>query len=164
MAIDKVLSNEGQVRHYVDSPDKFAVGQTVRLEVDVPWRNQQAAYHSAGHVLAAVVSECYPELVGVAGHHWPGESRVDFDGQPPADIPAMTPKLEEALKAIVAANVALKVVGDPFVSRAVQVGESVPVPCGGTHVRSTAELGRVVIRSVKVKSGKTRVSYEVEPN
>ena len=26
------------------------------------------------------------------------------------------------------------------------------------------ELGRVVIRSVKVKSGKTRVSYEVEAN
>src|SRR5262245_22419916 len=45
VSIEKVLSNEGQVRHYTDSPDKFTAGQTVQLEVDSQWRKQQAAYH-----------------------------------------------------------------------------------------------------------------------
>ena len=35
-------------------------------------------------------------------------------------------------------------------------------PCGGTHVTSTSELGRVVVDGIKVKGKATRVSYHVE--
>ncbi|CAM9838665.1 unnamed protein product [Chrysoparadoxa australica] len=38
---------------------------------------------------------------------------------------------------------------------------SLSCPCGGTHVRSTAELGEVEVTKVKVKKGNTRVSYKM---
>ena len=31
--------------------------------------------------------------------------------------------------------------------------------CGGTHVRSAKEIGSVVVRKIKSKKGKTRISY-----
>jgi cysteine desulfurase len=41
-------------------------------------------------------------------------------------------------------------------------GAGNPCPCGGTHVRTTAELGRVTVRGLKVAKGKTTVKYAVE--
>lgn len=41
-------------------------------------------------------------------------------------------------------------------------GAGNPCPCGGTHVRSTSELGRVTVRAIKVAKGKTTVKYAVE--
>ena len=39
-------------------------------------------------------------------------------------------------------------------------------PCGGTHVRTTSEVGKVVVRKIgkvgKAGSGVTKISYEVE--
>lgn len=34
-------------------------------------------------------------------------------------------------------------------------------PCGGTHVASTGEVGRVVVRNIKRSKGQTKVSYEI---
>ena len=33
--------------------------------------------------------------------------------------------------------------------------------CGGTHVKSTGEIGRVTIRKISSKKGKTRIAYLV---
>lgn len=35
-------------------------------------------------------------------------------------------------------------------------------PCGGTHVQSTKECGRIVVRNIKRQKGVTKVSYEVQ--
>lgn len=35
-------------------------------------------------------------------------------------------------------------------------------PCGGTHVRSSSEIGSIKITKVKVKSGNTRVGYSID--
>jgi Ser-tRNA(Ala) deacylase AlaX len=34
-------------------------------------------------------------------------------------------------------------------------------PCGGTHVRSSRDIGAIVVTKIKVKKGQTRVSYRV---
>jgi Ser-tRNA(Ala) deacylase AlaX len=45
--------------------------------------------------------------------------------------------------------------------RVVDIGGLGSYPCGGTHVKSLKELGRVVVRSIKRQKGISRVSYEV---
>ncbi|KAJ2419149.1 hypothetical protein GGF47_004763, partial [Coemansia sp. RSA 2524] len=47
------------------------------------------------------------------------------------------------------------------VLRVVQVDGFVANPCGGTHVRSTAELGHVTIRKIARRAGQnlTKISY-----
>ena len=45
--------------------------------------------------------------------------------------------------------------------RVVDIGGLGSYPCGGTHVKTLKELGRVVVRSIKRQKGISRVSYEV---
>ena len=46
--------------------------------------------------------------------------------------------------------------------RVVSVGDRVGCPCGGTHVGSTSELGALTVTKVRVKKGRTKVSYRVD--
>jgi Ser-tRNA(Ala) deacylase AlaX len=34
--------------------------------------------------------------------------------------------------------------------------------CGGTHVRSSGEIGQIHIRKIKMKDGKLRIGYTTE--
>ena len=46
--------------------------------------------------------------------------------------------------------------------RQIGFGDMQSYPCGGTHVASLSELGKVVISQVKMKKGQIIVSYTVE--
>ena len=35
-------------------------------------------------------------------------------------------------------------------------------PCGGTHVKDTGEVGKVVVKKIKRQNGVSKVSYGVE--
>ncbi len=154
-------SPDGEVNHYLDSADGLAVGQAVDVAVDPEWRRLNARWHTAGHLIAAVVERLFPPLQGVAGHHWPGEGRVEFTPADAANLEDVAARLPAALAAAVVADLPVTVVGDPFASRAVVVGDSRPVGCGGTHLTSVGALGKVEVSGVKVKGGKLRVSYAV---
>jgi alanyl-tRNA synthetase len=42
-----------------------------------------------------------------------------------------------------------------------QIGEYAPVPCGGTHVATLAEIDGISIRKISTKNDRTKISYEV---
>jgi Ser-tRNA(Ala) deacylase AlaX len=166
-ALKDVVAREGRngaAYHYIEGTPLFAVGDAVEIKVDPEWRRRQAVSHDGGHLIAAVVEEHFHELKAVSGHHYEGEARVEFVGNPPSDLAAFQTTLEAALKQAIDSDLPIQIIGDPFVNRAVQIGTYPPVPCGGTHPVSTRELGRIEIKSVKNKGGKFRVSYETCPN
>lgn len=43
--------------------------------------------------------------------------------------------------------------------RAMQIGDFMPVPCGGTHITNTAEIGEFTIRKISHKGGHMKISY-----
>jgi alanyl-tRNA synthetase len=149
----------GEVDHVVSSFDGLAVGATVQLRVDAAKRKLHARLHSAGHLIADAGAMVAPQIVGKAGHHWPREARVEFDGAVD-DIPAFTAALSAKLGELVAQNLPLAVLGDPSSVRRVKIcGDE--VPCGGTHVAALGEIGPIAIRRVQAKGGMLRVSYGV---
>lgn len=164
---DVRTSEDGGIDHFVVDASQFEVGQTYPFAIDPGWRQLNATYHSAGHLLAAVCETMFPGMVAMQGHQWPGEARVDFkssDGDPEtcSRMVASRDAIEAAVRADIARAVAVSIVGDPFFNRACQIGAYAPVPCGGTHVGSAAEIGGFAIRSIKGKSdGVVRVGYEL---
>jgi Ser-tRNA(Ala) deacylase AlaX len=150
----------GKVNHYLDSTDGLSVGDAAEIAVDAEWRRLNARWHTAGHLIAAVVEKLFPTLQGVAGHHWPGEGRVEFVPGDGASAEEVAARLPDALAEAVRADLPVRVIGEPFSSREVVVGDSRPVGCGGTHLSSVGGLA-VTITGVKAKGGKLRVSYAV---
>ena len=142
-----------------------AVGDTVSAEIDWPVRYARMRMHTALHLLSAVLP--YPVTGGSVGE---AESRLDFD-IPDAglDKDAITAKLGEmiAMDAAVSSRwiadaeleanpglIKTMSVKPPIGTGRVRLIEIAGLdlqPCGGTHVRSTAEIGAVRVTQVEKK-------------
>lgn len=139
----------------------FKPGDRVRYQVDGATRDLHARLHTAGHLIAAVVeTDCPGAIRATQGHHWPAEGRVNFD-RPAEDTGALRALLAERLDHHIRADHPVRVIGDPYTDRKVQIGDFEPVGCGGTHVASTAYLGTIKIKKLNNKGGTLRISYDV---
>ncbi|MGH8249867.1 MAG: hypothetical protein ACREVI_04090 [Steroidobacteraceae bacterium] len=155
-----VVSAGEFAKHYIEAGDPlaaFAAGQTVHLCVDAAVRERHARLHTGGHLIAALVESTHPDCVAVAGHHWPGEARVEFESLSLADKDAFMAQLQGGVDQAVAAD--LPVAVSDTAGRLVAIGRYQAVPCGGTHCRSLAALAGLHITGTKTKSTRTRVSY-----
>jgi len=142
-----------------------AIGDTVRAEIDWPIRHARMRMHTALHLLSAVLP--YPVTGGSVGE---AESRLDFD-IPDAglDKDAITAKLAEMIATD--AGVSSRWIADAELEanpgliktmsvkppmgtgrvRLIEIAGLDLQPCGGTHVRSTAEIGAVRVTQVEKK-------------
>lgn len=155
--IDVRHAENGEVDHYMEQSGLWA-GQSVVINVDCEVRANNARYHSAGHMIADAVPIIEPRLTPKQGHHWPGEARVEFAGEAAA-LDRLMAKLQSRLDKMVDADLPFAIVGDPFSSRALQIGDYPAVGCGGTHVATSAALSGLMVRKVQNKKGAIRVSY-----
>src|ERR1035437_5764662 len=130
-----VAHNETDVDHYVDSLHGLEVGQVCPFEIDCNWRELNRIYHTAGHLIANVVESHMPGVTAISGHQWPGEARVEFEGQ--VDQPLIQPeKLTEIITDDLRTGLQVLMLGDPFTNRSMQIGSYTAIPCGGTHVHN----------------------------
>lgn len=147
-----------------------AVGDAVEVSLDWDRRYKHMRVHTALHLLCSVVDG------GVTGGQiGAGKGRLDFN------IPGERPEKEaltEALNQVIAGDheVSLSWITDaeleanpdlvrtmsvkpPMGSgkvRMVKIGDVDYQPCGGTHVRSTAEIGSIQIGKVENKGKQNR--------
>lgn len=152
---------EGEIRHYLAASSDLYIGQQVELVIDEQWRLLNAGLHTAGHLLAALGEASFPGVRAVAGHHWPNEARVEFAGSQLPDAPVMKEVLSEVLTTAIDADPPL-VISHAQGVRLVQIGEHRPVPCGGTHIKRIASLGKIALTKVKATDGRARVSYTLQ--
>ena len=146
------------------------LGDTIKATIDWPTRHARMRMHTALHLLSAVLP--YPVTGGSIGE---AESRLDFD-IPDAglDKDAITARLAEMIAtnagvtsrwisdAELEANPALvktMSVKPPMGTGRVRLIEIAGLdlqPCGGTHVRSTAEIGAVRVTQIEKKGKQNR--------
>ena len=158
--LDVRYGAEKTIDHYVSTLDGLEVGASYPFAIDADWRLFNTRLHSAGHLLSGVAEDLFPGKIAVAGHHWEGECRVDFEGVDLERIVAGTDAIEAAANRDIAAGMPIAIIGGTD-SRAVAVGEYRPIGCGGTHVTSAAELGGFKVRSIKLKGSMVRVGYDL---
>lgn len=150
------------------------VGAAARQLIDWPRRHRHMRVHTALHLLSVVIP-----LPVTGGQIGVDKGRLDFDmPEPPGDVAA----LEEALNSLIARDLA---VSDDWITdaellanpglvktmsvrppmgqgrvRLVRISDAATLvdlqPCGGTHVRRTAEIGRVEIGRIENKGRQNR--------
>ncbi len=169
---------EEAVRHYTTAPVfENLIGQSVLCEVDRDRRYLHARYHTAGHMLADVVTNIYPQVRAMKGHQFPSEAYVEFIGAPadPMDIQTIQEKFIDCMRDKLHVHVyemekkeyegkygvlPYPTPNDkPF--RVVGIGSFPPVPCGGTHVKNTVDIGPIKIRKIINKQDRIKVSYDL---
>jgi len=149
--------------------DLPAVGETVTLKLDWERRYRLMRMHSCMHMLCAAI----PAPV-TGGSIQDGRGRLDFDLPDPVDKEEVT----DRLNALIAQDSSMQMrwisdeeladkpelvrtmsVKPPTGSGQVRIVEFEGIdlqPCGGTHVASTGEIGRVRVRKIEKKGRQNR--------
>lgn len=73
-----VRNIDGEIRHYVTCNSTPV--HPVTIKIDKERRLLNSKYHTAGHLIAAVVEKENSELKAIKGHQFPGEAYVEFGG------------------------------------------------------------------------------------
>lgn len=162
----------GDVVHVLaDAADlaAFAVGATVHARIDVDRRRAHMRFHTATHLLCALIPHPVDGCSITAEY-----ARLDFHMTDPLDKAAIEAGLDRLVAeahpvsqrwitdAELDANPGLvrsMSVQPPRGSGRVRLLEIEGVdlqPCGGTHVSNTSEIGALVVKRIEKKSASTR--------
>ena len=171
--VDTRYGNRGAIRHIIADDDELPpAGVNIHAEIDWDRRYRLMRMHTALHLLGAVLK------YGVTGGNiGPDRSRLDFDMQDTVDKEAVTAELQ----ALVAADKAVscrwitdeELEAQPELVRTMSVQppkghgkvrlleiDGIDLqPCGGTHLKSTGEVGAVRVAKVEKKGARNRRVY-----
>jgi misacylated tRNA(Ala) deacylase len=168
---DTYKDAESHLHYHVISQEATPplLGEQVTLEVDWSRRYRLMRMHSCMHMLCAVV----PAPV-TGGSINDGRGRLDFDLPDPIDKIEVTKKLQELIDADHPMRLSWitdkELIQQPDLVRTMSVQppmgsgrvrlvnfEGVDLqPCGGTHVASSAEIGKVRVRKIEKKGKRNR--------
>lgn len=175
-----VRNIDGDMRHYIISNSTpIHPVDAVTIKIDKERRILNSKYHTAGHLIAAVVEKENSELKAIKGHQFPGEAYIEFVGTV-SDADNFMTQVSSRVSEYIASRATVKteevIPGDAVIiaqdlpyefpkDKSLRVCHIVgfsPVPCGGTHVNTLEDIFSLAIKKCKSKKGKTRIYYEVE--
>jgi len=152
---------EGMVVHLLDKSSLFTVGHTVRGRIDWDRRYRIMRLHSASHIVQYVIEEmlgmdCKPTSSGLVDDL---KDRTDYSFNEKLD-PERLKRIEERVNEIIQGEYEIQRYSDQNdpERRYWRIEPFRPMPCGGTHPRTTKEIGKVSLRKGKKPgAGKERI-------
>jgi Ser-tRNA(Ala) deacylase AlaX len=158
---DVRLDEAGEVLHFGEfEHGMFQSHEQVHLAIDKERRVLNSKLHSAGHLIDCAVEKMgATNLIATKGYHFPDGPSVEYDGviENPENFAI---ELERIVNDLITENLPLIVKNIPPV-RLVNFQGFSSCGCGGTQVKSAAEIGHIKIRKIKSKQGKTKISYNI---
>ncbi len=138
----------------------FKVGDTVTMTIDWPRRSNLMRLHFAAELILEIVTQNY-HLEKIGAHIAQTKSRIDFIS--PENIsPLLEPILAEYNEIIKKDLPIHKGYSDLETQRRFwKIDGFAQVPCGGTHVNSTGEVGFVTLKRDRVGKNKERIEIRL---
>jgi alanyl-tRNA synthetase len=141
----------------LDRADGLAPGAGVRLELDWPRRYALMRLHFAAELILELASRQFPGIEKIGAHIAADKARIDFLWE--HSLAAALPNLANAAKTLIVAD---HPITSAFSDEAAQrryweIAGFARVPCGGTHLRRTGEVGPLALRRKNVGKNKERI-------
>ncbi len=161
--LDVGIDDDGSILHFVPDDAGFGIGRKVSGNVDWQWRREMTQQHTGQHIL----SQAFFQLFGAETRGFRINDQlaeIDLTLESPLDqVPSAIEKAEGLANSIVFDNrvirthlvtpeeaARLPLRKESFVTDCVRVVEIEDFdwsPCGGTHARSTGQVGMIVVRA-----------------
>ncbi len=139
----------------------LAVGQTVRVLIDWPRRYALMRLHFAAELVLEIVNRDLGPIEKIGAHIAADKARIDFARATP--VTAELESLAERANAIVRADLPIEsAYSDGAAQRRFwRIEGFAQVPCGGTHLRRTLEVGVITLKRKNIGKGKERIEIYV---
>jgi len=138
------------------------VGDAVHIEIDWTRRYRLMRLHFAAELVLELVCRTLDAVDKIGAHIAQEKARIDFDW--PENISSLFPQLLAEAQAIIDADTPIvSAFSDPASERRYwEVPGFARVPCGGTHLRRTGEVGVLSLKRRNVGRGKERIEIHVD--
>ena len=180
--VKKVLDINGVLAHngrFVSG--SFKENEEVVCEIDWGQRYKVMKLHTTGHILDRALNEIYGKAIDTLGAlHGPPKAYTNYKATPD---PSKINEIEKVANQIVQKDIAVNIVytnaaklpevaiNAPNLDRLppsdryrVVVIEGVNgIPCTGTHVKKTGEVGRIKVLGLESEGEGFKLYYDIEP-
>ncbi|MEF1248331.1 alanyl-tRNA editing protein [Vibrio owensii] len=139
----------------------FQAGAVVTTQIDWARRYALMKLHFAAEVILEVVTHRFPEMNKVGAHISADKSRIDFEWH--ESVKPLLPELQQQAQSVIDSHA--DIISD-FSDTSEQrrywkVDGFAQVPCGGTHLKNTSEVGRIQLKRKNIGKGKERIEISL---
>jgi len=137
------------------------VDDQVCIEIDWERRYRLMRLHFAAELVLELVYRELPGVEKVGAHIAPDKARIDFRW--PENISPLLVKLATQARELIARNLEIRsaYADEKTERRFWEVPEFARVPCGGTHLRRTGEVGTLQLKRNNIGKGKERIEVRL---
>lgn len=142
----------------------LGVGEAVRVEIDWSRRYRLMRLHLAAEIVLELAYRELAPIEKIGAHIAPDKARIDFAWD--RNIATAFPMLKEKANALVAADHPIRSAysDEARQRRYWEIEGFARVPCGGTHLRRTGEIGPIALKRRNIGKGKERIEiYVADP-
>ncbi len=134
----------------------------VFMQIEWSRRYRLMRLHFAAEVVLELVYQFHHGIEKIGAHIAEDKARLDFAW--PQNISAIFPQLQDQLEQLVAADrpILSRFSDEAMQRRYWEVEGFARVPCGGTHLKSTAEIGQVALKRKNIGSQKERIEIRLQ--
>lgn len=151
-----------EIIYTLDAGQGLKPGDPVGIEIDWPRRYRLMRLHFACELVLELVYRARPGIEKIGAHIAEEKARIDFLSS--ESLASRLPELTAQVNAIAAED---RTITSDFSDRATEqrfwaIDGFSRVPCGGTHLKRTGEIGTVMLKRKNPGKGKERIEIRLE--
>jgi len=145
------------IRYRLPADHGLKVADPVTVVIDWPRRYRLMRLHFAAELILELVYRRFPGIEKIGAHIGEQKARLDF--QLDSNIAPHFPALLAESEALIAADQpVVSAYSDPETQRRYwEVPGFARVSCGGTHLKTTGEVGGIALKRKNIGGGKERI-------
>lgn len=150
------------IRYQLAADHGLHVGDPVCVEIEWPRRLALMRLHFAAELILELVCRKFPGIEKLGAHIAPGKARIDFKA--PETLTPHLPALQAEAMAIIEADREIRCAfsDEAQQRRYWEIDGFARVPCGGTHLHRTGEVGRIALKRKNVGKGVERIEISLD--
>lgn len=157
-----VCKKENLVLLTYKEPDNLLpqLGARVVAHVDPYMRKWHSALHTAGHLIDALMRQ--RGYIHLASNHFPHQARIEFQQNNPIEPDQLGKELYQDIIICLQNKFPIITNMDNDGLRNITIYSIGSDLCGGTHVQDLGEISEILIKSIKIKKDRIRISYSAQ--
>jgi len=159
--VNEAVKSGDEIKYVLESEPKFSEGDEVSVKIDWETRFKIMRLHSAAHIVFYFFFELAGEKKVIGSNISIDKARLDFLMDEP--VSQFLPELEKKTNDFIREGHEIKAYPDED-DPGKRIWECVEwkMPCGGTHLKNTDEIGTIRLKRKNIGAGKERIEVKLE--
>lgn len=152
----EAVKQDDEIYYILEKEPDFKVGDNVKVEIDWDYRYKIMKLHSAAHIVYYFFIEKAGEQKVIGSNINIDKARLDFAYD--ESISPLLLEIQEKTMEVINQGIDIKAFEDEKnPSRRLWECGKWLMPCGGTHVKNTKEIGQIKLKRNNIGAGKERI-------